>query len=92
MYRLLTIVSRNGHWSYSPPECKSLITASETFTTKSVASGYIFGLANAPTLIISMNAVVTDRTIELLEVVLEEVSKNAPSLLEIAELLSELDW
>ena len=39
-----------------------------------------------------MNAVVTDRTIELLEVVLEEVSKNAPSLLEIAELLSELDW
>jgi hypothetical protein len=33
-----------------------------------------------------------DRTIELLETVLEEVSKNASFVLEVVELLSELDW
>jgi hypothetical protein len=33
-----------------------------------------------------------DRTIELLETVLEEVTKNASFVLEVVELLSELDW
>ena len=58
------------------------------FTTKSMVCLWVVNFA----VYVFTTGQSEDRTIELLETVLEEVSKNASFVLEVAELLSELDW